>query len=341
MKKFTVNISLAEIENLLKAKATKKNEKLIYDNVSELDEANSFSICFCENQKYLNKLVNSQAGLIFIKTDFTKEVKTNFIECENPYQSFIVLLNYCLAKEGKNQVNTISEKAQISQKAKIGKNVHISPFCLIKDNAEIGDNTYIETNCCIAENVKIGFNCHIYSNVSIYKDSIIKDKVILHSGVVIGSDGFGYIYKDNKQMKIPQVGNVIIENEVEIGANSTVDRATIGSTIIGKGTKIDNLVQIGHNCIIEDSSIICAQTGLAGNTQIGKFVFLAGQVGVAGHLKINDFAKVGAKSGVMNDVPPNAEFWGIPATFANDQKKIILSLRKLPEIVKKIKNLIK
>jgi len=208
---------------------------------------------------------------------------------------------------------------------------------VIEDFVKIGRNTIIEANSVIQQNVQIGSNCHIYPNVTIYEDYIIKNKVILHAGCVIGADGFGYIFYEGKHNKIPQVGNVIIEDEVEIGANSAIDRATIGSTIVGKGTKIDNLVQVGHNCTIGENSILCAQVGLAGSTEIGNIVYLAGQVGVAGHLKIDDGAMVGAQSGVAKYIPKKAKYFGTPAIDAGLQKRMFISLKKLPEIIKKMK----
>jgi len=170
--------------------------------------------------------------------------------------------------------------------------------------------------------------------VTIYEDCKIGNNVIIHAGAVIGSDGFGYLLHEGKQEKIPQVGNVVLEDEVEIGANTTIDRATLGSTIIGKGTKIDNLVQIGHNCTIGKHNILCAQVGLAGSTEIGNYVYLAGQVGVAGHLIINDKAMIGAQSGVASDIPESAKYFGSPAVDAGLKKRMLASEKRLPELVR-------
>ncbi len=229
---------------------------------------------------------------------------------------------------------SIGDSANIAKSASLGKNIIIGSNCDIGENVNIGDDTIIESNCVIKEDVQIGKNCHIYPNTTIYEDCVLKNNIIIHAGCVIGADGFGYLFHNGIHNKIPQVGNVIIEDDVEIGANSAVDRATLGSTLIGKGTKIDNLVQVGHNCKIDENSILCAQTGLAGSTIIGKTVYLAGQVGVAGHLKIDDGAMIGAQSGVTNDIPKGAKYFGSPAFEAGLQKKIMVSEKYLPEIVK-------
>jgi len=212
---------------------------------------------------------------------------------------------------------------------------------VIGENTIIGDGTKIDSNTVLAVNVQVGKNCHFFPNITIYEDCIIRNNVIIHSGCVIGADGFGYLLHEGIQNKIPQVGNVIIEDDVEIGANSSVDRATISSTIIGKGTKIDNLVQVGHNCIIGENSILCAQVGLAGSTVIGDVVFLAGQVGVAGHLKIEDGVMVGAQSGVSHTIPAGTKVFGTPAIDAGLKKRILASEKKLPEVVRHYKKLVK
>jgi UDP-3-O-[3-hydroxymyristoyl] glucosamine N-acyltransferase len=186
----------------------------------------------------------------------------------------------------------------------------------------------------VAANVAIGSGTHLFPRVTIYESCQIGKNSIIHSGVVIGADGFGYQVFGGKQQKIPQVGNVIIGDEVEIGPNTTIDRATLGSTVIGNGTKIDNLVQIGHNCEIGQHSNLCAQVGLAGSTIVGDFVYLAGQVGAAGHIKIGSQAMVGAQSGVASDVPEKARYFGSPATDANQAKRLIVAQKHLPDMLR-------
>ncbi|RLC52676.1 MAG: UDP-3-O-(3-hydroxymyristoyl)glucosamine N-acyltransferase [Candidatus Cloacimonadota bacterium] len=335
MKIFAKHFRISQISELITEKKIIRKDILL-TNVSELKEANENSVCFFENEKFLDALKSSKAGLIFVPTDFNENIKpnSNLIFCNHPYYSFMKFVKIWLESEATPAKSVISEKAVISETAIIGKNVIIGHNTVIKENVEIGDNSVIEDNCVIGKKVRIGNNCHIYPNTTIYEECIIKNNVIIHAGCVIGADGFGYLPLEGKQQKIPQIGNVIIENDVEIGANSTIDRATLGSTIIGRGTKIDNLVQIGHNCKIGEDSVICAQVGLAGSTEVGNRVYLAGQVGAAGHLKIDDDAMIGAQSGIYNNIPKNARYLGYPAIDASLQKRIFAVQRKLPEIVK-------
>ncbi|MCF7794573.1 MAG: UDP-3-O-(3-hydroxymyristoyl)glucosamine N-acyltransferase [Candidatus Cloacimonetes bacterium] len=315
----------------------------VLNNVAELSKANAASVCFYENPKFLDNLKSCDAGLIFVPADFDENLKpdSNLICVEKPYINFMMLVRTWLELDKPSPEKKIADSAVVSNTAKIGENVQILENCVIGENVTIGNDTIIEPNCVIKENTEIGNGCHFFPNVTVYDNCIIKSNVILHSGVVIGADGFGYLLHEGIQNKVPQVGNVIIEDEVEIGANSAIDRAAIGSTIIGKGTKIDNLVQVGHNCIIGKNSILCAQVGLAGSTEIGDLVYLAGQVGVAGHLKIEDGVMVGAQSGVSHTIPANTKVFGTPAIDAGLRKRIMASEKKLPELVKYYKKNLK
>ncbi len=205
---------------------------------------------------------------------------------------------------------------------------------MIGENSVVGDGCVIGANCAIGANVKLGSNCRLFPNVTIYDTCILKDRVILHSGAVIGADGFGYALIGGKQVKIPQIGDVIIEDDVEIGANSCVDRATLGTTVIGARTKLDNLVQIGHNVVTGTDTIFCSQVGIAGSTEIGSRVYLAGQVGVADHRKIGNDVMVGAQSGIAKNVPDGAKQFGSPAIDDKQEKRVLLSLMKLPDFMK-------
>jgi len=334
MKIFSTTLSLEEIKNFVSGEFHCETIKI--DNVAELNEANSSSLCFYENSKYHQDFINSNAGLILVsdKIDISSYNKNNYIITKTPYLQFMTIVSYWLKKSETSQKATVDKTAFISPKAKIGKNVTIQKNVVIEENTTIGDNTFIGHNTVIAKNTEIGNNCKIYPNVTIYEDTKIKDNVIIHSGCVIGADGFGYYPLNGKQLKIPQIGNVIIESDVELGANTTIDRATLKSTIISQGTKIDNLVQVGHNCKVGDDSVLCAQTGLAGHTDLGKRVVLAGQVGVAGHLNIGDDVIVGAKSGISKSLPGGKRYFGIPAIDATLKKKIIVSEKYIPELVK-------
>ena len=342
MKKFKLNLTPEQINSRLGAEM-RIVQSVSLDNAAQLNEADPTSVCFYENPKYLDQLKKSAAGLILVPKDFDRSFlpDSNLIFVEKPYYTFMLLIKTWLQLDNSNRKPVISESVIVAKSAKLGENVSLGHNVVIGPHSSIGDNTTIKANSVIGENVKLGSNCLIYPNVTVYEDCIIHNNVILHSGCVIGSDGFGFLLHEGRQEKIPQVGNVLIHDNVEIGSNSSVDRASLGSTVIGAGTKIDNLVQIGHNCIIGENSIICAQVGLAGSTEIGNLVYLAGQVGVAGHLKIDDAAKIGAQSGVSSYVPPNTIYFGTPAIEAGSRKRIIASEKKLPQVVRFVKKQMK
>jgi len=335
MKKFNLPLTPKKIASKLDC-TTNFINKVKLDNVAELHEANEYSVCFFENPKFLNALKETKAGLIFVPKDFDKNLKpnANLLFIDKPYIHFMMLVQTWLKLDLTKMKRSIDDSANIAKSVSLGKNISVGSNCKIGDNVTISDGTIIESNCVIKDDVQIGKSCHIHPNTTIYEDCVLKNNIILHAGCVIGADGFGYLFHNGIHNKIPQVGNVIIEDDVEIGANSAIDRATLGSTIIGKGTKIDNLVQVGHNCKIDENSVLCAQSGLAGSTIIGKTVYLAGQVGVAGHLKIDDGAMIGAQSGVTNDVPKGAKLFGSHAIEAGLQKRIMVSEKYLPEVVR-------
>jgi len=341
MKQFQKELKIKQIASRLHGQEVICDKKVVLNNVAELEEANAHSICFFENKKFLNALKNTKAGLVLVPPSFDTSLKpnTNLILTEKPYLKFMMLVKTWLQLDSPKLTSYQANSASVAKSAIIGKNVWIGENVIIKENAKIDSNCQIEANTFIGKNCSLGMSCHLFPNINLYENTILKDNVIIHSGCVIGADGFGYLFHEGKQQKIPQVGNVVIHSEVEIGANTTIDRSTIGSTVIGEGTKIDNLVQIGHNCKIGKHTIICAQVGLAGSTEIGDRVYLAGQVGVAGHLKINDGAMVGAQSGITNDIPENAKYFGTPATEAGLQKRIYIAQRKLPKLLKKIKKI--
>jgi UDP-3-O-[3-hydroxymyristoyl] glucosamine N-acyltransferase len=252
---------------------------------------------------------------------------------ENPEWAFTQILRLADTLN-KDIAAGVHPKAYVSDKAFIGKNVHIGANATIEDGAFIGDNTIIYPNVYIGRNVKIGMFCTIYPNVTVREDCVLKNKVILQPGCVIGSDGFGYIFYNGKHEKIPQIGNVIIEDDVEIGANTTIDRAKINSTVIGANTKIDNLVQIGHNVRIGMASIVVAQAGIAGSAVIGNGVIIAGQAGLSGHLKVGDRATIGPQAGIMSDVEPGAKMLGSPAMNYGEFMRSYAILKKMPELYK-------
>lgn len=311
--------------------------KTIYlNNVAELEEANENSVCFYQNKAFYDKMLGSKAGLIFVPSDFDENLlpETNLIKTEQPYILFMMLVQKWLDVSAPLAKSDIHESVVIAESAEIGENVVIGPNSVIDDKVSIADGCIIGANCYLGKNVQLGSGCKLFPRVNIYEDCILGNKVILHSGVVIGADGFGYILHQGQQFKVPQVGNVLIKDNVEIGANSCVDRATLGTTVIGENTKLDNLVQIGHNCNIGKNSIICSQTGLAGHSHVGDRVYLAGQVGCADHITIGDDVMVGAQSGVAQDVKAGSKVFGYPALDAGTAKRIMLSQPYLPELVK-------
>lgn len=341
MKPFQKELKIKQITSRLPGQEVIRDKKIILNNVAELDEANAHSVCFFENKKFLDALKNTKAGLLLVPTNFDTSLKpeTNLVLTDKPYITFMMLVQTWLKLDSPKPTSYMASSASVAHSAKIGKNVWIGENVVIEQGVQIGANSKIEANTFIGKNCSLGKGCHLFPNVNLYENTILKDNVIIHSGCVIGADGFGYLFHEGKQQKIPQVGNVIIHSDVEIGASTTIDKSTIGSTVIGEGTKIDNLVQIGHNCKIGKHTIICAQVGLAGSTVIGNRVYLAGQVGVAGHLKIHDGVMVGAQSGITGDIPENAKYFGTPATEAGLQKRIYIAQRKLPKLLKKIKKI--
>ncbi len=256
-------------------------------------------------------------------------------ETENPYLAFVKVMKFFSSK--KPFEKGVHSAAFVSEDAMLGTDVFVGPNAVVSRNTSVGEGSFIGANCFIGENTSIGSKCVVYPNVTILRDCKIGDRVIIHSGAVIGSDGFGYLRVKGEVIKIPQTGKVIIEDDVEIGANSTVDRAMLDETVIGKGTKIDNLVQVAHNVIIGEKCLIASQTGISGSAEVGSGVMMAGQVGIADHAKIGKNAVILAKSGVSGNVPEGAVYLWIPATDASKAKRIIASLKFLPQMAKKLR----
>lgn len=313
-----------------------RGEDIDIKGVNTLEEAREDEISFLANPKYAPLLKKSKAGAIILGPEFAEQVKRSLVS-QNPYLDFARTVQLFAKPQGSFKGQ--SELAYIHPDAKVDPTATIYPFVYIGKEAEIGPKSIIFSGCYIGEKVTIGENCLIYPNVSILANCQIGKEVIIHAGAVIGSDGFGFAQASYGLEKFPQVGKVVIEDKVEIGANTTIDRAALGETRIGKGTKIDNLVQIGHNVKIGENSILVAQVGIAGSTTLGKQVILAGQVGVAGHLNIGDGCRVAAKSGVGKSLPPKTDVGGIPAMPHLTFLKTATLLPKLPEFQKKIKAL--
>jgi len=309
--------------------------------ISPMDDIESGSIVFIKDKRNLKMLSDDVESLCVI-VDFEPEEGTNLdyivIEPDMKDAAFIKLLS--LFESKRVQSGAISEKALVSSDASIGKNVTVSDFVSIGENTTVQADTYIGPHTFIGDNCKVGRGCIIYPNVTIYQNTILEDKVILHSGTVIGSDGFSYLNIDRVNQKIPQIGGVHIGKNVEIGANTTIDRATIGYTKIGENTKIDNLVQIAHNCVIGKNTIICGLCGIAGSVKIGDNVVIAGAVGLADHITIEDNVFIGPKSGVMKKVvKKGSNIVGTPATDYKTEMNFFAMKPKIKEMYYDVRKL--
>lgn len=303
--------------------------------IASIDEAKRGDITFVAHPRYLPWIEKTDASAIIVSRNLNIEKSSkNLLLVKNPYLAFASILS--LLSKKPYQPKGIDPLAYISPSAKLGQELTIYPFAYIGERCQIEDRVTIYPGVYVGEDSAIGEDSIIYPNVSIYPGTIIGKRVILHSGVVIGSDGFGYVKDGRKNLKIPQIGKVVVEDDVEIGANTTIDRATLGRTIIHRGVKIDNLVQVGHNVKIGEDSIIVAQVGISGSTKIGNNVILAGQVGVADHVEIGDNVRVGAQSGIPNNLEANKDYLGSPAIPHRDYLKASVLFPKLPEMRKKL-----
>ncbi len=299
--------------------------------VAAIEEAHSGEITFIASPKYLPKLSETRASAVIVSKEVTQADKP-LLCATNPYLAFAKIL--ILFSHKPYQPKGIDSNAWISPTAELGNDLTFSPLVYVGDHCSIGDRVTLYPGVYVGENSTIGEDSILYSNVSIYPETVIGKRVILHSGVVVGSDGFGYVKEGKKNVKIPQIGKVEIEDDVEIGANTTIDRATFGKTIIRRGVKIDNLVQVAHNVVIGEDSILCAQVGISGSTKIGSNVTLAGQVGVVDHTEIGDNVIVGAQAGVTHRLAPNQAYVGSPAIPHREFLRVNAVFSKLPEMRK-------
>lgn len=331
-----INMTLAQIAKLIDGKVI-GDSNILVTGISGIKEAEKGDITFVANPKYASLINTTRASAIITSLD-VKDVGKPLIKTENPSLAFAKLVSYFAPDETKIEPG-IHPTAIIGENVKLGDNVSIQPYVVICDGVDIGDNTVLYAGVYIGHHTKIGSGCLIYPHVTIRERVTIGNNVIIHSGTVIGSDGFGYATVKGVHYKIPQIGTVYIEDDVEIGANVTIDRARFGKTHIKRGTKIDNLVQIAHNVEIGENSIVVAQSGISGSTVIGKGVILAGQSGVVGHITIGDNAIVAAQAGVTKSVSPGEVVSGYPAKPHNIAKRINACVQRLPSLYKCVKEL--
>jgi UDP-3-O-[3-hydroxymyristoyl] glucosamine N-acyltransferase len=330
-------ITLREICNEVGGKVVGDCECCIV-SVASIHEAEKGQITFIGNLKYARLLPSTQASAVIVPPELEIPEGTNALVHENPSMAFVKVTSLFSppalpARKG------VSGKACVGENAHLGKDVCIEDYVVIGDGVHIGDNTHVFPFTYIGRNSRIGDDCLIYPNVTIREESVIGSRVIVHSGTVIGADGFGYIQVDGKHIKIPQTGVVCIEDDVEIGANVTIDRARFEKTVVGRGTKIDNLVMVAHNVRVGEDSIIVAQVGISGSTEIGRNVILLGQAGLVGHIKIGDKARVTAQAGVTKNVPAGATVSGTPARPLEQERKAVAATYRIPELLREVQEL--
>ncbi|WP_158729823.1 MULTISPECIES: UDP-3-O-(3-hydroxymyristoyl)glucosamine N-acyltransferase [unclassified Flavobacterium] len=308
--------------------------------LSKIEEGSEGSLTFLSNPKYNNHIYTTKASVTIVNQSFTPEntVGTTMIKVEDAYASFTKLLEFY------NQVKLnkagVEEPSFISKNVILGANLYLGSFSYIGENVSIGDNVKIYPNCFVGDNVVLGDNTTLFAGAKVYSETIIGKNCTIHSGAIIGSDGFGFAPNpDGTYTKIPQIGNVIIEDNVDIGSCTTVDRATMGSTIIRKGVKLDNQIQIAHNVEIGENTVIAAQTGVAGSTKIGRNGLIGGQVGISGHLTIGNNVRIQAQSGVGRNIKDNEVLQGSPTFGYNDFSKSYVHFKNLPKIVAEIEEL--
>lgn len=310
------------------------NEDVKVFNVSKIEEGKPGTLTFLANLKYEHHIYDTGASIVLVNKTFVpkKQISATLIKVNDAYQAFASLLE--LVQQTKSVQKTgIEQPSFIHETATIGNDAYVGAFAYIGKNAKIGNNVKIYPQTFVGENVTIDDNCILYPGVKIYDDCRIGKRCILHAGTVIGSDGFGFApQNDGTYKKIPQLGNVILEDDVEIGANTTIDCGTMESTIIRKGVKLDNLVQVAHNCEIGENTVIAGQAGMAGTTKIGKNCRLGGQVGLAGHLTIGNNVQIGAQSGLSSSVKDNETLLMTPAFNVKDAVKSAIIFKKLPEL---------
>src|ERR1041385_1200986 len=307
-------VSIGEIADFVGGEFTGDRGKAI-DSVAPLTSAKSDQISFLSNRKYASRLATTGAGAILVPQEL-EGCDARWIRVGNPYFAFAKIMTRWFSNRPKP--TGISPKAVVADSAKLGNNVSLGHFAVIGENVVIGNNVTIFQGVSIEGGSVVGDDCIIYPNVAIYDGTRIGNRCIIHGGVVIGSDGYGFATHEGKHHKIPQIGIVRIEDDVEIGAGTTIDRAALGETVIGEGTKIDNLVQIGHNVKVGKHCLLVSQVGIAGSTELGDHVSVAGQRGFSGHLKIGHRVQVAAKSAVLQDVPDDAKVMGSPAIPFNE-----------------------
>ncbi len=332
-----MKFSAQQLADLLKGKVV-GDPTVTVSNFSKIEEGKPGTLSFLANPKYTDYIYTTQASIVLVNTSFVpeKEIQATLIQVPDSYTALASLLS--LADSMQPKKSGISSSAVIDEHAVLGENPYVGAFTVIESGVKIGNSVQIYPQVYVGDNVQIGDNVKIYPGVKIYKDCVIGSNCVIHSGAVIGSDGFGFAPDANGVFnKIPQLGNVVIEDDVEIGANTTIDRATMGSTLIKKGAKLDNLIQIAHNVEVGENTVMAAMVAIAGSTKIGKQCMFGGQSGVVGHLSIADGSILAARTGVSNNIKePNQAFQNYPHMKANDFKRSHICFKQLPDMRNKL-----
>jgi len=305
-------------------------------DIAELQTAGPDELAFAEAAKSLELAAASQAGCILVPAGWVLTGRTT-IGVANPKLSFVRAAQVLCPP--RKLPPGVHPTAVIAPDARLAEDVVICPYVVIESGVDVGPGTYLGVGVCLGERARIGSHCVLYPRVSVYPGARIGNRVILHSGVVIGSDGFGYVFAEGHYEKFPQRGGVVIEDDVEIGSNSTVDRGSLGVTVIGQGSKIDNLVQIAHNVRVGRHCVIAAQTGISGSAEIGDYAVMGGQVGVADHIRIEEGAMIGGQAGIFRTIRKGTKVWGTPARPLDEFKKVYAELAKLPSLARKVKEI--
>ena len=329
-----MEFSAQQIAEFLKGEVV-GNKDIKVSDFAKIEEGRSGTLTFLANPKYTHYIYETHADIVIVNKTFEPEraISATLIKVDDAYQSIAQL--FTLVNNLKPRKTGISAKADIAQSASIGKDIFVGAFVSIGENCKIGNNVTIHPNTQIGDNVSVGDGSIIYSNVSIYSDCVVGKNNIIHSGAVIGADGFGFAPdEEGHYHKIPQIGNVVLGDDVEIGANTTIDRATMGATHISDGVKIDNLVQVAHNVEVGEYTAIAAQTGIAGSTKVGRRCIFGGQVGITGHISIADGTILGAQTGVSGNINEGGKVWaGSPVLPIDTFRRASVLIRKLPDIV--------
>ncbi len=313
------------------------NENATVNTFAKIEEGRPGAISFLSNPKYAEYLYTTQSSIVLVNRDFKAEkpVSATLILVDNAYESLAKLLTlYAQAVNPPRQ--GISPLASVAESAKIGKDVFIGPFAVVEDGATVGDNSQIYSHAFVGKGALIGSDCILYPNSTVYYGCIIGNRCILHSGSVVGADGFGFAPTPHGYDKIPQIGIAQLEDDVEIGANTCIDRSTMGRTIVRKGVKLDNMVQIAHNVEVGENTVMSAQSGIAGSTKVGQWCMIGGQSGISGHIKIGNKVNLGAKTGVIGNTPDNQNIMGYPAIGYRDFLRSSVVFRQLPDMSKQI-----